>query len=71
MFYGLNHQMPQDILRLPYLDGYDNEINDGWGVRIIYKMDKGYTVTLVSLGRDGALGGEGLDTDIIHTFVVK
>ena len=52
------------------MEGYDNGIIDAWGRPISVRVE-GDTVTLTSLGRDGAPGGIGDDTDMIGIFRAK
>jgi general secretion pathway protein G len=47
----------------PYLHGRD--VHDVWGRRLFYGADPhGRGFTVFSLGRDGRLGGRGVDSDI-------
>jgi len=46
---------------------YNQSIKDGWGVPIRYSVD-GTTVTLLSLGKDNSIGGEGENKDISLSF---
>jgi hypothetical protein len=67
--YARSHdQLPADLADLPQRQGYDDSITDAWGRKFIYNVDRSGTVTLKSLGRDGAPGGSGEDADIICKF---
>ena len=63
----LNDEIPHNLSNLPILKGFGNDTEDGWGNDIIYVVN-GTEVTLTSLGRDGKIGGEGEDADIIEKF---
>ena len=53
---------------LPQRPGTDHHLEDAWRRSIIYEVDSSGTVTLRSLGKDGALGGTGANADIVFKF---
>lgn len=57
---------PRDLSELPTRDGYMNQITDGWGRTLLYSVDEMGVITLISYGRDGTPGGDGLDQDIVR-----
>src|SRR4051794_39780777 len=59
-----NDSLPKGLKELPHIQGYANEVTDGWGQPILWKID-GDEVTLTSFGRDGKPGGTGEDADIV------
>ena len=66
-----HNQLPVNLAALPPLPlkpGTDRHLEDGWGRTILYEVDTAGLVTLKSLGRDGAPGGEGHDADVIVQF---
>ena len=69
----LNDEVPSNLSNLPILKDAINDYIvandniDAWDNDFIYEVnDK--EVTLISLGRDGKVGGEGEDADIIEKF---
>jgi hypothetical protein len=70
--YGRVHgQLPPNLAALPPLPqrpGTDHHLEDAWRRSIIYEVDSSGTVTLRSLGKDGALGGTGANADIVFKF---
>jgi hypothetical protein len=63
-----HNQLPRSLDNLPIMQGYDNSISDEWGRPITYKFSPLGLVTLTSLGRDGKVGGFGIDADMVATF---
>ena len=63
-----NNRLPKSLMEIPTLATFDNSIKDGWGRSFEYQINKNNTVTLKSWGRDGLLGGNGEDADIILSF---
>src|SRR5687767_13052019 len=63
----VNGSLPTTPDQLPSIEGYANEVTDGWGGRIGWRVS-GDEVTLTSFGRDSAPGGSGEDTDLIRVF---
>ncbi len=53
-----------------YLE-WGNEIADAWGEQIRYSVDEQGIITLLSLGKDKAVGGNGDDADIIYEFTPR
>ncbi|HZM02115.1 MAG TPA: type II secretion system protein GspG [Candidatus Saccharimonadales bacterium] len=70
--YGRVHgQLPPNLAALPRLGlkpEADHYLEDAWHKRLIYEVESSGTVTLKSLGKDGALGGSDDDADIIFRF---
>ncbi len=62
-------RLPGDLAELPVVQGRDSATIDGWGRAIRYDV-AGTTVTLTSLGADGAEGGTDSDRDIVVSFDV-
>lgn len=61
-----NGRLPETLEELPWREGYDNSIADGWGRRILYTFDREQRkIRLVSYGRDGKPGGIGKNRDFI------
>lgn len=63
--YYLKHgQLPSTLTDLPPLDeNRDSSFLDGWANPIRYSTD-GVMISLLSLGRDGRIGGTGQDADL-------
>ena len=68
LFLVANDTVPSNLGALPKRTGYANQITDGWGRELIYSPNEDGTVSLTSLGRDGAAGGVGDDADIVRRF---
>lgn len=65
--YLIQHRdYPKDLSVLPKRDRYANQITDGWGRPLIYNVDEKGVISLKSLGRDGKVGGDGPDQDIVR-----
>jgi hypothetical protein len=62
--------LPTSVDQLPRIEGFTNEVTDGWGRAIFWRVE-GNEVTLISYGRDGAPGGSGEDADMIGVFNTK
>ena len=61
--------LPDNLMRLPLVNGYDMELDDGWNRKILYTFDKSSgVVVLKSLGMDGLAGGADENKDIIRAF---
>ena len=67
---GTHDALPTSIEQLPRIDGFANEVTDGWGRAILWQIKDG-EFTLISYGRDGMAGGDGEDADMIAVFRVK
>ena len=67
-YYADKGSLPRVLSDLPPGDpNKDNSTDDAWEQPIDYRVnDK--KVTLMSLGADGEIGGEGMDQDIIIVF---
>jgi hypothetical protein len=65
-----NDSLPTSLEQLPILEGYTNEVTDGWGRPILWQVE-GTKVTLTSYGRDGVPGGSGEDADMVGVFQAK
>ena len=69
-YHAVHNRLPSTIVDLQIMEkNRDSELKDEWGRPIRYTV-KGDTVALVSLGRDGQLGGTGEDSDIQLAFNV-
>jgi hypothetical protein len=64
-------ELPNRLSELPRFDGYSNEIVDAWKRPIAFEKSATGRVTLCSLGRDGKIGGEGDDADIVRSFPAR
>ena len=71
MYMTANRTYPADLSVLPTRDGYANRTTDGWGRPLIFSIDDRGIISLASLGRDGKVGGEGDDADIIRRYRTK
>jgi hypothetical protein len=65
-----NGSLPTSLDQLPRIEGYVNEVADGWGRPIRWRVE-GDEVTLTSYGRDGVPGGTGEDADMVGVFRAK
>ena len=66
--YAASHDaLPTSLEQLPYFDGFDNSVTDGWRRPILWKVE-GDQVTLTSYGRDRTPGGFGEDADMVGVF---
>ncbi len=70
-YFKVNQKLPPSLEDL-YLDRmfYLDSNKDFWDNEILYGIDRD-TVTLKSLGKDGANGGKGENADIITSFKVQ
>ena len=66
-----NDRLPQDLIALPEMPGFDTTTNDAWGYPIQYSIGEDGSVTLTSLGSDGKPGGSGDAADLVHRFLPK
>jgi len=71
MYLVANNSLPPDLASLPERNGYANQTTDGWGRALIYSLKADGTISLTSLGRDGAPGGTGDDADIVRQFRIR
>ena len=70
--YARQHgELPASVQVLPEMHGYDNSALDAWKRPIIFETSPSGSVTFRSLGRDGKIGGEGDDADIIRSFPAR
>ncbi len=60
--------VPADLSVLPERGGFDNRTTDGWGRPLIYSADDQGIISLTSLGRDGQVGGDDDDEDIVRQY---
>jgi hypothetical protein len=67
---AVHDALPTSLDQLPRIEGFANEVTDGWGRPILWRVE-GDEVTLVSYGRDGVPGGTGEDTDMVGVFRAK
>lgn len=56
--------LPKTLDQLPKRQNYANRVTDGWGRTLILEVDDNGVITLRSLGKDGKVGGDGVDRDI-------
>ena len=68
-FHTLNRRLPESLDELIEggVDAVLDEVQvpaDAWGIEIRYERLSGSEYTLISLGADGAEGGDGIDADI-------
>lgn len=71
MYLCERRQFPTSIEELPKRKGYANCIEDGWGRKLIYTIEKDQIFSLSSLGKDGVVGGTGDNKDITRKYRVK
>ncbi len=69
-FASAHNALPTSFDQLPHIEGFSNEVTDGWGRPIMWRVE-GDVVSLVSYGRDGAPGGVAEDEDLVATFNTK
>jgi hypothetical protein len=69
-FASAHSALPTSVEQLPRIEGFANEVTDGWGRLIRFRVE-GNDVTLTSYGRDGKPGGDGEDADMVAVFRVK
>lgn len=67
-YWKTHGRLPPKLSDLPPSPGRDDATVDAWGREILYQVTGSSTVTLTSLGADGASGGAGLDEDIVVRF---
>ena len=73
-YYGIHAKLPSSLEDVPNIPGRSDipiDLRDGWGRPIQYHRVSGNEGALTSLGADGAIGGEGLDADIVLSFTCK
>ena len=61
-------RLPDSLLELAKMPGYENRICDAWGRMLIYEVLPNGDISLTSFGRDGKAGGSGEDTDMTGIF---
>ena len=66
-----NDGLPDSLRNLPPRQGYDNNIQDGWGRDILYQVTADGAVTLTSHGEDGRAGGQDDGADLVATFSAR
>lgn len=64
-------ELPKSLTALPAMEGYDNDIRDGWNRELVFEVSTSGVVTFRSLGRDGAAGGSGEDADIVRSIPAR
>ncbi len=69
-FAAAQNRLPAALADLPELQGFDNSLTDAWGLPIRLNVAND-VVALVSLGRDGSLGGTGDDADQVGSFPAR
>ena len=70
--YAQSHnQLPASLSVLPEMSGYDNSVQDSWNRNFIYEIDSTGNVTLKSYGKDGVVGGDGENADMIGVFASR
>jgi len=70
--YAQSHnQLPASLSVLPEMSGYDNSVQDSWNRNFIYEVDSTGNVTLKSYGKDGVVGGDGENADMIGVFASR
>jgi hypothetical protein len=70
--YAQSHnQLPANLSVLPEMSGYDNSVQDSWNRNFIYEVDSTGNVTLKSYGKDGVVGGDGENADMIGVFASR
>jgi general secretion pathway protein G len=69
IYYQQNAHLPESLSDLPKRNGYVNKLTDAWDRPLIYKV-AGNEFTLSSLGKDGAIGGEGEDADLVRRYKI-
>lgn len=62
-----NSKLPKDILSLPLIPKKIDDVHDGWGRAITWSIENSQ-VTLTSYGKDGVVGGDGENADIIRVI---
>ena len=67
----MHDRLPKALDELPIIEKFGNDLEDGWGRRILYQFVQNNTVTLISYGKDGVPGGEGNDEDQVAVFIAK
>jgi hypothetical protein len=66
-----HNQLPASLSVLPEMSGYDNSVQDSWNRNFIYEVDSTGNVTLKSYGKDGVVGGDGENADMIGVFASR
>ena len=72
-YYSVHHDVPRFLSDLPQWDDKDASTKDGWERELGYAFQSSkdkdvVVVTLWSLGRNGTIGGDGEDADIVEQF---
>lgn len=65
------NELPKSLLQLPKMPGYDNSVQDSWNRDFVYEVDSAGNVTLKSYGKDGVVGGDGENVDIVGVFASR
>ena len=70
-YYFSGHKcLPSNLGALPPCAGDAGQATDVWGHPIQYVVDGNDSFTLVSLGRNGVVGGSGDDADIVERYQI-
>jgi hypothetical protein len=67
---AINGSLPTSLDQLPPIAGHINEVTDGWGRPILWRVD-GDKAVLTRSGRDGVPGGTRDDADMVGVFRAK
>jgi hypothetical protein len=65
---GLKKELPRDLEELKAKNGFEGDINDGWGRPIEYKITGERSFILRSFGKDGKGGG---NDDITFQYTIE
>lgn len=68
LFAQSNGTLPKQLADLPERIGYANRLFDAWGRPLLFDIDDSGVITLGSLGRDGRIGGDGDNKDIVRKY---
>jgi len=71
ILFGQQGHLPPDLSTLPVRKGYANRATDAWDRPLMYSVNSADGFTLSSFGRDGVVGGQGEDADVVRRFRIK
>src|SRR5262249_40382443 len=72
LIYAAEHKSaPKSLQVLPLLNGFTNDIVDGWNHEIGYRLVGDNIIELTSFGEDGVAGGAGESRDYVRRFKLR
>ena len=71
MFYRQHQLLPTTLNELPKRESFANRTTDAWHRPLQYVINSDDKFTLSSLGKDGIVGGDGDDADLVEQYQIS